>query len=348
MYVSFDDGDHWQPLRLNLPATSIRDLIVKGDDLAIATHGRGFWILDDLSPLRQVSDGLLREGAHLFRPQTATRVRWNLNTDTPLPPDEPAGENPPDGAILHYWLGAPAEVTVEILDASGEAVRRFSSRDEAPAPGDEGNVPHWWIRPVRVPPGTAGLHRFVWDLHWPAPPVEDAGYPIAAVPGNTPKEPRGPWVLPGKYAVRLTAGGETLTQPLTVAMDPRIRTPAAGLQQQFALSMRVADALRADHDALVALRALRRRLEGRAPELQAKLAALEGSEEKDAWRGRGERPPTLVRSSARLSDLLHKAQSADVAPTPALAEAAESSIAETTQLVSRWKQLETEGTARPQ
>src|SRR5207245_616106 len=207
VYVSFNEGDDWQPLRLNLPATSIRDLIVKGDDLAIATHGRGFWILDDVSPLRQVSDGLLRERAHLFRPQTATRVRWSLNTDTPLPPDEPAGENPPDGAILHYWLGAPADVTVEILDASGRTVRRYSSRDEAPPPRDEGNVPHWWIRPVRVPPGTAGLHRFVWDLHWPAPPLEDAGYPMAAVPGNTPKEPRGPWVLPGKYAVRLTAGG---------------------------------------------------------------------------------------------------------------------------------------------
>src|SRR5207245_3937343 len=171
--------------------------------------------------------------------------------------------------------GAPADVTVEILDASGRTVRRYSSRDEAPPPRDEGNVPHWWIRPVRVPPGTAGLHRFVWDLHWPAPPLEDAGYPMAAVPGNTPKEPRGPWVLPGKYAVRLTAGGETFTKPLTVAMDPRIRTLAAGLQQQFAVSMHLADALRADHQALVALRALRRRLEGRSPELQAKLADLE-------------------------------------------------------------------------
>src|SRR5207302_5618289 len=162
VYASFDDGDHWQPLRLNLPATSIRDLIVKGDDLAIATHGRGFWILDDLSPLRQVSDGLLREGAHLFRPQTATRVRWNLNTDTPLPPDEPAGENPPDGAILHFFLkgAARSAVRLEVLDAAGTVVRGYKSDDPPEPLVPDRNIPDYWIRPSPVLSAQAGLHRF--------------------------------------------------------------------------------------------------------------------------------------------------------------------------------------------
>src|SRR5467141_225465 len=182
VYVSFNDGDDWQPLRQNMPATSVRDLIVKGDDLAIATHGRGFWILDDIEPLREVTDAVLREDAHLFLPQTAFRILWNTNNDTPMPPDEPRSKDPPDGAIIDYFLEAKGEVGIEILDAEGTLVRRFSSTDPADPPTDEGNVPHWWIRPDRPPSGEPGLHRFVWDLHWPPPPALEAGYPIAALP----------------------------------------------------------------------------------------------------------------------------------------------------------------------
>src|SRR5438445_560555 len=212
VYVSFDDGDRWEPLRLNMPATSIRDLIVKDKDLAVATHGRGFWILDDVSPLRQFPT-FAGARAALLRPAPALRVRFDTNTDTPLPPDEPAGKNPPDGALLDYWLAqpAPGPVVLEILDASGRVVRRWSSADPVEPPRDEGNVPRWWVRPQRVPSADAGLHRFVWDLHWPAPAALEPSYPIAAVPHDTPREPRGPWALPGAYTVRLTVEGASFT-----------------------------------------------------------------------------------------------------------------------------------------
>ncbi|MEA2490360.1 MAG: hypothetical protein QOH21_2152, partial [Acidobacteriota bacterium] len=242
VYVSLDDGEHWQSARLNMPATSIRDLVLHDDDVVVGTHGRGFWILDDIEPLRQA--GQAGGAAYLYKPQRAWRFRWNKNTDTPIPADEPAGQNPPDGAILDYWLPTPvSDVTLEVLDGSGQVVRRFSSGDAAPAPQDTNNVPWYWIRPARVPSAAAGMHRFVWDLHY-TPLAQPPTYPIAAVPFNTPPDATSPWVLPGTYTVRLTAGGKTSTQPLVVQMDPRVKTPAAGLAQQFALSMEMYDALR--------------------------------------------------------------------------------------------------------
>ncbi len=252
VYVSFDDGDAWQSLRLNMPATSIRDLVIKGDDLVVGTHGRSFWILDDLTPLRQVNARLLAAHALLYEPQPATRVRWNMNTDTPLPPDEPAGQNPPDGAIIDYWLRAPVSgpVTLEISDAAGRVVRQYSSEDVPTPVTDEGNVPANWIRPAAIPAKTAGMHRFVWDLHYPAPATDAFSFPIAAVPRDTPRQPAGPWVLPGRYTVTLTAGPVRATQPLVVRMDPRVKTPAAALDDQFTLSMRVYDAIARVHGKL--------------------------------------------------------------------------------------------------
>ncbi|MFL6246085.1 MAG: glycoside hydrolase [Thermoanaerobaculia bacterium] len=235
VYVSFDDGAQWQSLRLNMPASSIRDLIVHEDDVAVATHGRGFWILDNIEPLRQAhsSDTLLK-------PQRAWRVRWNKNTDTPLPADEPAGQNPPEGAIVDYVLTAPASlVTLEILDANGALVRRYASNDPVAPVQDTGNVPWYWIRPQRVPSTAPGMHRFVWDLHYTPLPQAKPSYPIAAVPFETAPVATSPWVLPGTYTVRLTVDGKTSTQPLTVAMDPRVKTPRAGLEEQFRLSMKV-------------------------------------------------------------------------------------------------------------
>ncbi|HUR82579.1 MAG TPA: glycoside hydrolase, partial [Thermoanaerobaculia bacterium] len=185
VYVSFDDGDHWQSLRLNMPATSIRDLVLHDDDVVVGTHGRGFWILDDIEPLRQ-NRVVSLNAVHLFKPQRAWRFRWNKNTDTPLPADEPAGQNPPDGAIIDYYLASPAsEVTLEVLDASGALVRRFSSRDEAAPPQTTGNVPWYWIRPQHALSGGQGMHRFVWDLHYAPFPPKTPSYPIAAVPRDT-------------------------------------------------------------------------------------------------------------------------------------------------------------------
>jgi photosystem II stability/assembly factor-like uncharacterized protein len=333
VYLSFNDGDDWQPLRLNMPATSIRDLVVKGDDLAVATHGRGFWILDDIEPLREVTDAVVDEDAHLFTPQTALRIRWNTNTDTPLPPDEPMAKNPPDGAILDYFLKAPGQVSIEILDGDGKLVRRFSSSDPAEPPKDEGNVPRWWIRPARPPSGDPGLHRFVWDVHWPSPRVLESGYPIAAVPRDTPKEPRGPWALPGPYTVRLIAAGRTLVRPLTVKMDPRVKTPIDALRQQFDLSQRLADALRQDAELLEQVRRLRKE----RPQ-DAELAALEGTaEERRPWAKA--QSPALVPWNARIAAIYELLQSTDAAPTAQAVEAARTVLREADELFSHARKM---------
>jgi len=335
VYVSFDDGESWQPLRLNMPATSIRDLIVKGDDLAVATHGRGFWILDDIEPLREVTDSVVAEDAHLFTPQAALRIRWNTNPDTPLPPDEPMATNPPDGAIIDYSLKTAGPVRLDILDPGGEVVRRFSSGDVAEPPGDEGNVPRWWIRPPWPLSGAAGLHRFVWDLHWTAPNTLEHSYPIAAVPQNTPKEPRGPWALPGKYTVRLMAAGRTLERPLVVKMDPRVKTPPAALRQQFELSRRLADALQVNSGLIEQVRKLRKE----RPQDQ-ELVALEGrTEDPKPWAK--PQTPALVPWNARIAGLYDMLQSTDAAPTPQGVQAATQVLQEADELVARARKVMT-------
>jgi hypothetical protein len=237
VYVSFDDGANWESLRLNLPASSVRDLIIKNDDLVVATHGRGFWILDNITPLGQLNRNQ-REDL-LFKPQTALRVRANLNTDTPLPPDEPAGENPPDGAIIDYFLSKDANgpVTIEIKDAKGQSVRKYSSAD-APVQANPKRlkIPSYWIRPLQSVSTNAGMHRFLWDMHYtPVPDVEPA-FPMSATYRNTAPEATSPWAAPGGYTVTLTVDNKTFSQPLTVAMDPRVKTSAAALQEQFDLS----------------------------------------------------------------------------------------------------------------
>ncbi len=244
VYVSFDDGDHWQSLRRNLPATSIRDLVIKDDDLVVGTHGRGFWVLDNITPLRQLTAETARRDAVLFTPQMATRVRWNMNTDTPIPPEEPAGQNPPDGAIIDYWLATAATgpITLEILDSTGGVIRRYSSDQVAAAITDEGNVPAYWIRPARILQATAGAHRFLWDLKYAEPEGFSRSFPIAAIKGQTDKEPDGVWVMPGRYQARLTVNGVSTTQSFRVRMDPRVRTSTAALRRQFVLSRRIADA----------------------------------------------------------------------------------------------------------
>jgi hypothetical protein len=243
VYVSFDSGDHWQSLRLNMPASSVRDLIIKGDDLCVATHGRGFWILDDITPLRQMETKVTSAGAFLFRPQTAIRVRWNMNSDTPLPPDEPGGENPPDGAVVDYYLGsAPSgPVTLEIRDAAGQVVRHYSSADPIPAIDPMLSIPTYWVRPPQGLSNAPGMHRFLWDMHYAPAPGEKPSYPIAAVYRNTAPDFTSPWVMPGNYTVVLSVNGKTYTQTLTVQMDPRVKTPARDLAEQFRLSKQLYD-----------------------------------------------------------------------------------------------------------
>jgi photosystem II stability/assembly factor-like uncharacterized protein len=314
VFFSTDDGGHWQSLRLNMPATSIRDLVVKDDDLVVGTHGRSFWILDDVTPLRQIDASTAQQDVVLFKPQRAMRVRWNMNTDTPLPQEEPAGQNPPDGAIINYYLkeSAPGPVTLEIANAAGGLVRRYSSDDQPESIRDEGNVPAYWIRPARTLSTQAGMHRFVWDLHYARPAAIPTAFPIAAVYHNTVREPHGPWAQPGQYLVKLMVAGKIYTQPLMVRMDPRLRTPPAALLQQFTLSKRLADAM--DR--------LGRTMADPARPGAAVAAAPAGAADALAMRG-------------RLLNVYNLIQEADVAPTTQAVKAAHQALAAADALIAK-------------
>jgi photosystem II stability/assembly factor-like uncharacterized protein len=332
VYVSFDDGGHWQSLRLNMPASSVRDLVIHKDDIVVGTHGRSFWILDDITPLRQLSAEVASADAFLFQPETAYRVQRNVNTDTPLPPEEPAGQNPPDGAIINYYLksDSPTPVTLEIFDRAGKLVRRFSS-DDKPEPVNEKeiNVPLYWVRPPRVLSAKAGMQRFVWDLHYPEPKARNHEYPISANYMDTPRYPLGPSVMPGEYTVKLTAAGHTSARPLTVLLDPRVKTPRPGLEQQLRLSQQAAEGMAESFDALEQLGRLRAQIkdlrarQGIAPALSDALASLDKKaaalEGEGGQRGPGGPPasaqPGLSQVHSSLATLLDVLQQADAAPT---------------------------------
>ena len=359
VYLSFDDGDHWQPLRLNMPATSVRDLIIKGDDLVVATHGRGFWILDDITPLRQLRPEVVSADAFLFAPQDAHRVRWNMNTDTPLPPDEPAGENPPDGAVINYILKTDASgpLKLEIFDGTGKLVRSYSSEDplEAPAPATA-PVPLYWYRPPQVLSSEAGMHRFIWDLHHqPLSAGGGRGLPIAATPHNTVPAPTSPWAMPGPYTVKLTANGKNYVQPLTVKMDPRVKTPPAGLLAQFNLSKQMYDGIIEINSVLRQLRGLRTQVKaliegsGQAGVSQAlaafdqKAASLEGGG--TAVGGRGGTADTLTGIVGSLNSLMGLLQGADVGPTSQLIAAVADARKALASLLERWNGLKAQDLA---
>ncbi|MEO6407026.1 MAG: hypothetical protein ABIY51_07660 [Ferruginibacter sp.] len=245
VFVSFDDGEHWQSLRLNMPATSIRDLVIKDDDLVIGTHGRSFWILDNISSLRQLTYKLVNQKmVTLFKPANTYRVRWNMWTDTPLPQEEPAGENPPDGAMIDYYLDQPVKnITLEILDVKGNSIRKYSNIDTLYKIPDV-NIPQYWIRPQKLLSAEKGTQRFIWDMHY-SPLNIPASYPISATYKNTAPNESSPWVMPGIYTAKLTVDarlndevgqGKTFIQTFTIKMDPRVKTSNADLQQQHDLS----------------------------------------------------------------------------------------------------------------
>ncbi len=349
VYVSFDDGERWQSLRLNMPATSVRDVIVKDNDLAIGTHGRGFWILDDITPLRQLDEKVLASNAYLFAPEPTYRVRWNMNSDTPLPPDEPSGKNPPDGAILNYYLKSDAAgpITLEILDPAGKLVRRYSSDDPVPPPNPELDIPAYWVRPSQKLSSAAGFHRFLWDMHYQPVPGVAPEYPIAAIYRDTAPAATSPWAMPGQYNVVLTAGGQKYTQSLTVVMDPRVKTAAAGLQQQFELSSQMYQDLLALQPIIEQVAAVRSKLDvARAKatgadatkyeELNKKLEALAGA----GGRRRAPQSESLAGAQGALLGILTIAQEADVAPSAPLVQASQNTHKSVAELSDRWNEIQ--------
>jgi len=351
---------------LNMPATSIRDLVIHNDDVVVGTHGRSFWILDDITPLRQYNSALVDSNLHLFAPQVAYRVQRNVNTDTPLPPEEPAGQNPPDGAIINYYLRGDSKtpVTLEIFDSRNQLVRRYSS-DDAPAavnPNDYA-VPTYWFRPPQVLSAKAGMQRFVWDLKYAPPPAFSRGFPISAIYHDTPLYPLGPSVLPGTYTVKLTANGESRSEPLTVKIDPRVKTPLAGLTQQFTLSLEAYRGMEQTFEAVDRIQKLRAQIKtaiervDRGPLAEA-LNALDKKAVAIGGEGRSDasspglpggtidmREPNLTRLNNGFSSLLEHLQTADLAPTVPMTTAAAELQKTLTKLLADWNQFKTKDVA---
>ena len=355
VWASFDDGERWQSLQLNLPHTSMRDLWIHDNDLIVATHGRSFWILDDITRLRQIKDSVGQSSAWLFEPAPAWRVRRDTNTDTPLPPDEPFGENPPDGAILDYFLRQPASgpVRLEILDAKGDVIRRYTSTDQ-PEPAEAAlktlGIPPLWVRPPRILLSGAGMHRWIWDLHCSPPESLRHGYPISAVPHDTPRLPQGPRVLPGVYTVRLTADGRTLSAPLTVKMDPRVKTATAGLQRQFDIETQLASMMTRSTIAIRQARSVQEQVEKLTHQASGpvaeQLAAIEKSVKAElgaAGRPFGPRPaePTLTGINGQASGLYGEIDSADAPPTAAQETATAGISRDFPAVMERWDKLTT-------
>ncbi|MGA7110366.1 MAG: glycoside hydrolase [Terracidiphilus sp.] len=353
VYVSFDDGDHWQSLRLNMPASSVRDLEVKDDDLIAATHGRGFLILDNLTPLRELAASTADEKAHLYAPQTALRIRNDMNPPTPWPADTATGENPPDGAMIDYYLGAGVSgvVSLEIANREGKTIARFNSDDPAPPLDPRYSVPVAWARPPRVLSAAPGHHRFLWDMQYPQVPGMATG-PDAdlATPHDTPSISTAPWVMPSDYTVRLIAGGKTLTQPLKVVMDPRVKTSMGDLEAQFKLAKGIYDDVISATGAMHEISVLRDQLKARAsqppvadagPSIDSKLnaiAGLEGGGHGGFMRGPAG-PPTLSSVRMILVRLEHSIENADAAPTAAQKDAYATTVKPLAGLLNQWKQF---------
>lgn len=348
VWVSFDDGGHWQSLQQNLPHTSMRDLAIHDNDLIVATHGRAFWVLDDITPLRQMQGAVQSAPAFLFRPAPAWRIRRDTNTDTPLPPDEPAGKNPPDGAVIDYVLGQTlhAPVTLEILDKDGNVVRRWSSADapeNTPEELEKQLIPLYWLRRPHTLSAQPGMHRWVWDLHATAPVSTQRSYPIAAVPHDTPQVPQGPLALPGTYTVRLTVDGKHYTAPLTVKMDPRVHAGPSALAAQYAAETRLAASLTATSNALLEARSMQQQL-GAVPAASAAYktaqdalkgisAILEGTGPKTP---QAPAMPGLERTNGRLGTLYGEIGMADSAPTAAEQQATSATLRDAATGMQRW------------
>jgi len=357
VWVSFNGGDSWQSLQLNLPHTSMRDLWIHGNDLVLGTHGRSFWILDDITPLRQLDLDLANSDVALFKPAAAYRMRRDVNTDTPLPPEVPAGKNPPNGAIFDYYLksNASGPVKLEILDASGKVVRSYASTDKPAYTWDELkkelNVPLYWIEPPRILSAEGGEHRWVWNLRTAPPESVVHEFPISAIPHDTPRYPLGAGVLPGTYTVRLEADGQTIAHKFEVQMDPRVTATPPQLAAQFDLETKIIAAMNASFDSLQQVRSARDQLKNvgsRAPKgpladaiaaLDKSAAHLEGAVA--GFFGPQTGPPGFARLNGEFGLLLRYVDSADGPPTAVAQETFTTFESSLDILQKKWGEVQT-------
>jgi hypothetical protein len=368
VWVSFDDGNHWQSLRINMPAISVRDIQLKDDsaclcsDLVAGTHGRGFWILDNVTPLRAMATTAnARTTTYLVKPATAVRVRFANNEPTPWPPDQPAGENPPAGAVIDYNLAADArEVKLEFIDAGGKIIRSYSSNDTIPGPDpalhpEEYNrvcqrnpaaprcsVPLYWAAPNLSLSSRAGMHRFTWDMRYQPLDSTLAESATGAVPHRLYYAATTPWVPPGSYTVRLVVDGKTYAQPLRLVLDPRVKTPASAIAQVSSLSREMYDGaltLRAAYDsarvlsARVSDTALKAELDSIAP------AAARGQRQGFGFRQGPVGPPNLESARAAMMSAAMSMQDADAAPTERELDAAARARGQYREVIAKWNAL---------
>ncbi len=359
VFVSWDDGDHWQSLQLNLPPTPVTDLQVHANDLVISTFGRALWILDDVTPLREISPQITASDASLFRPATAMRVRWDNYQDTPYPVETPSGQNPPDGAILDYFLkSAPAgEITLTIYDDKGGEVAQFSNEAKPPDLGPA-NAPNYWFAPMVALPKAEGVNRFAWNLRYPPPLSLPYGYDgelLAyteystadhAIPGETPRvQPQGPLVVPGNYTLELRAAGQTLRQPLTIELDPRVHASQADLVEQLDLAQEITRGMKASYDAYQQVAGLRKALTERQEGLkgaelkEAKDAADALDKKIDAVQTGTRTAPGFGPVNRDLTRLTYSVESADVRPADAVRSAVQQSCDALDKDLANWRQL---------
>ncbi len=345
VFVSFDDGDHWQSLQLNLPRAPVHDLVIEQGDLIVATHGRAFWILDDIELLRQLKPGLEQQPVVLFRPRSAYRLVRSTNTDTPLPPEEPQGENPPDGAILDYWLGRPVRepVVLEIRTEGGELVRAFSSAAPALEPDLAAiRVAPEWIAPPAALSAAPGAHRFVWDLRYAPPAAFDYSYPIAAVPHRTPAIPQGPRVLPGRYQILLRVNGAVYRTVLEVQADPRRHTAPEALRRQLMVLRSLVAEMNRSYRLAQQMEAAAARLNTAGSTPSKERGQQQTSLRQVLLRLAGDEPGGMRWANRQLAALLEALDGTDALPTAAQAEAMARLRSAIDHAVRQWEQLQAE------
>ncbi|HMK26140.1 MAG TPA: hypothetical protein VK483_08930 [Chitinophagaceae bacterium] len=347
VYVSFDDGENWQSLRLNMPATSIRDLVIKDDDLVIGTHGRSFWILDDITPLRQLSAKIANLSMFLYKPQTTYRVRWDMYTDTPVPQEEAAGENPPDGAVIDYYLSEKAkDITLEFLQltptSDARSIRIYSNKDTLYKIGNV-NIPEYWIRPQQILSAEPGHHRFTWDMKY-APLNIPPSYPIGATYMNTAPDQTAPWAMAGRtYSVILIVDGKFDAQIFEIKRDPRVKTSDADLQKQHNLSVQCYEGRKECMKILEEIRLYRLMLRGQMTNPPVTVADVLNKKDKSAREmettPQGSNEPSFGRLNNSFASIFAVLQDSDRPPTTQVIAALAETQKQLAELKTKWAAL---------
>ncbi|MGB7025208.1 MAG: hypothetical protein WBD73_15540, partial [Candidatus Acidiferrales bacterium] len=345
VWVSFDDGEHWQSLQLNLPTSPVYDLIVKGNDLAVATHGRAFWILDDVSPLRQFDGFTANARFHLFKPAAALRINPG---EFYLPRQQFVGTNPPDGALIYYSLNAEPSgaMTLEIRDPNGKVIRKFTDPKRTPVKPSEDII----LPPPPVPslPASVGLNRFVWDVRY-APPNTVPGAVFLS------GRPKGPLVTPGQYQVKLTVDGESQTVPIEVKIDPRVQISSMDLEKQLDFALKIRDLLSRASGTILETRELRTQLDAlqerlasdpkakevllASAELQKRSASVEDALIQINLKTLKDLIKFPIELSGQLAELESIVENADSLPTQQNYAAFQDLSAKVNQQLALWKQL---------